>query len=651
MKRGTALEPPRVGRPKADRLIAVDPVLEGRHQPQRIFVFARGICRREMTPTMFPTIAELHAAYAKDISPAAIVAETYRRIEAAADPGIFITLVPQEAVLASLAAQCPFDPTTKPLWGVPFAVKDNIDVAGLPTTAACPAYAYTASATAFAVQRLLDAGAILIGKTNLDQFATGLVGLRTPYPAPRNAIDPAYVPGGSSCGSAVAVARGLVSFALGTDTAGSGRVPAGLNNIVGLKPSLGSLSGTGIVPACRTLDTISVLAGTVADADAAFRVMAAYDAADAFSRPQPIPPPPGALPPGLRIGVPDHAGRRFGGDVLSAAAFDAAVGDLVTLMGGRTPEIVDMAPLFEVANLLYSGPWIAERYQAIRAIIENTPEILHPTTRRIIAGAAALTAADAFAGIYRLAELRRIAERIWTGIDVLIVPTYPRPRLVADLVADPIGPNSELGTYTNFVNLLDLCALAVPGRRRGDGLPSGVTLIAPNGRDGLIAALGARLHAAAGVTIGASDVMVPVAQDGPATAAPGEIELAVIGAHLSGMPLNHELTSRGARFLRTEPTTPDYQLYALPGGPPYRPGLMRVADGTGTPIETEVWAISPQGLGSFVAGIPAPLGIGTVRLADGTSPRGFIVEAEGIVGAVEASKFGGWRRYLAERPM
>jgi allophanate hydrolase len=595
---------------------------------------------------MFPTIAELHAAYAKGIQPASVIAGIYRHIEAAADPGIFITLVSEDTALAAAAALEPFGSTTKPLWGIPFAVKDNIDVAGMPTTAACPDYAYVASSSAFVVRRLLEAGAILLGKTNLDQFATGLVGMRTPYPAPRNAIDPAYVPGGSSSGSAVAVARGLVTFALGTDTAGSGRVPAGLNNIVGIKPSLGSLSSAGLVPACRTLDTISIFAGTVGDADAAFRVMVAYDPSDAFSRPQVIPPQPGALPPGLRIGMPDHAGRRFGGDTLSEAAFDAAIGDLVTVIGGRQPEAVDMAALFGVAALLYSGPWVAERYQAIREIIEARPEILHPTTRTIIGGAACLTAADAFAGVHRLAELRRAADQIWTRIDVLAVPTYPRPHRVADVQADPIGPNSELGTYTNFVNLLDLCAIAVPGRFRDDGFPSGLTLIAPHGRDGLVAALGARFHAAGGIAIGASATPVPKPLEHDTRGAPGEIELVVVGAHLSGMPLNHELTGRHARFLRAVSTTADYKLYALPGGPPYRPGLMRVADGTGSPIETEVWAISPEEFGTFVAGIPAPLGIGTTRLADGTAPKGFIVEAEGIAGARDVSQFGGWRRYL-----
>jgi allophanate hydrolase len=445
------------------------------------------------------------------------------------------------------------------------------------------------------------------------------------------------------------VARGIVAFALGTDTAGSGRVPAALNNIVGLKPSLGTVSGRGMVPACRTLDTISVFAGTVADADAVYRAMAGYDASDPWSRPIVVAAQPDSLPSGLRVGVPDAAGRRFAGDAVSAAAFDAALADLGGVLGGAAPIPVDMAPLFAVAELLYSGPWVAERYQAIRGLIERTPESLHPTTRRIIAGAAALSAADAFAGIYRLAELRRATEPLWGKIDVLAVPTYPRPRTVADLAADPIGPNSELGTYTNFVNLLDLCALAVPGRFRADGFPSGVTLIAPAGRDGLLAAIGARLHAASGVAIGAGKAAVPPPAVGSGRAAPGEIELVVVGAHLSGMPLNHELTSRNGRFLRAVQTAPDYRLFALPGGPPFRPGLMRVAAGEGVAIATEVWALSAEGFGSFVAGIPAPLGIGTTRLADGTSPKGFIVEAEGIKGATDVSSFGGWRAYIASR--
>jgi len=378
--------------------------------------------------------------------------------------------------------------------------------------------------------------------------------------------------------------------------------------------------------------------------------MTAYDPSDPFSCVQAIALPPGSLPPGLRVGVPDSAGRSFGGDVLSEAAFDAAIAELIAVMDSAKPKSVDIAPLLEAAVLLYGGPWVAERYQAILDPVEHRPNVLHPITRRIIEGAAAITAADTFAGIYQLAGLRRVAEQIWTGIDVLIVPTYPRPCLVAEVQADPIGPNSELGTHTNFVNLPGLCALAVPGCFRADGFPSGITLIAPRGHDGLLAALGARLHAAAGITIGTSNVPVRAAGEGVNVAAPGEIELAVVGAHLSGMALNHELTSRNARFLRAVPTTSDYRLYALPGGPPYRPGLMRIADGSGLPIETEVWAMPPEGFGTFVAGIPAPLGIGAVRLADGTNPKGFVVEAQEIGGARDISVFGGWRRYIAGPP-
>jgi len=594
----------------------------------------------------FLTINTLHHLYAGGLRPADVISTLYQRIAAVSDPGIFIALLPQEQVLKAAEALGPFDTQAKPLWGVPFAVKDNIDVAGVPTTAACPGFTYTPGETAFAVRRLLDAGALMIGKTNLDQFATGLVGVRTPYPVPRNACDAAYVPGGSSSGSAVAVAHGLVTFALGTDTAGSGRVPAALNNIVGLKPSLGSVSSRGVVPACKTLDTLSVFAGSVEDADAVYRVAQAFDAAESWSRPLLIANRPGSIPPGLRLGMPDAAGRKFGGDALSEAAFDAALDDLSKVMDGKAPAAIDMAPLFEVANLLYSGPWIAERYHAVRGLIESAPNALHPTTLKIISGARGYSASDVFDGLYKLSDLRRKAEALWKMIDVLVVPTFPRPRTLADLQADPVGPNSELGTYTNFVNLLDLCALAVPARFRSDGFPSGVTLIAPPGQDGLLTEIGSRLHAAANVPIGATGMKLPPAPEFLARAAPGEIELAVVGAHLSGMALNHELTSRGARFLRAGPTAPDYRLYALAGGPPARPGLMRVAAGTGYQISTEVWALTPEALGSFMTGVPSPLGIGTTLLADGTTPKGFIVETEGIAGARDISEFGGWRNFI-----
>jgi allophanate hydrolase len=589
-------------------------------------------------------LASLRAAYAAGLDPRAVIDLVLDRIAAADDPGIFIGLADRATLRAQAATLGTSDPA-RPLWGVPFAVKDNIDVLGLTTTVACPDYAYQPSADAAVVRRLRAAGALVIGKTNLDQFATGLVGVRSPYPIPKNAFDPAIVPGGSSSGSAVAVARGLVSFALGTDTAGSGRVPAGLNNIVGLKPTLGALSSAGVVPACRTLDTVSVFALTVDDAYAVERAAAGYEPDDPWSRPVAL-APLAARPPRLVVGVPDAASRRFGGDALAEAAFDAALADLAGLAGVELMPI-NLGDFFAVAALLYDGPWVAERYEAIRGFIERQPDSLHPVTRAIIGGATTKSAADAFAGLYRLAELRRRCEAVWRRLDVMVVPTFPRPRSRADLAADPIGPNSELGTYTNFVNLLDLAAIAVPGRFRADGFPAGVTLIGRAASDGLLAALGAELHAAAAVAMGATGRALPAAAPRSDRAEGGEIELVVVGAHLSGMALNGELTTLGGRFLRAVATTPEYRLWALAGGPPARPGLERVADGTGTAIATEVWALSPTALGAFLAAIPAPLGIGTVRLADGTMPKGFIVEAAGLDGAVDISRFGGWRDYVA----
>lgn len=578
--------------------------------------------------------------YSHGSTPVHMVDAAYAAIAEAEDPGIFLALVDHEEARAAAAALGRFDPT-KPLYGVPFAVKDNIDVAGLPTTAACPDYAYTPDVSAPVVDRLIAAGAILIGKTNLDQFATGLVGVRTPYPVPRNAVDPSLVPGGSSSGSAVAVSRGLVSFALGTDTAGSGRVPAALNNIVGLKPSCGALSIRGVVPACKTLDCVSIFAGTVADAWTAFSVAAGYDKDDPWSQRRALGRP--SLPPAVRFGVPDADSRVFG-SAAAADAFDAALGLLPA--SSHQPRDIDLAPFFAVAALLYEGAWVAERYEAIRAFIESRPDALHPVTRQIIEGATALSAADAFAGEYRLAELKRATAGIWNSIDVMVVPSIPDVCTLADIEADPIGANARLGTYTNFVNLLDLCALAVPGPFRADGLPSGVTLIAPAGRDALLAGIGAQIHRSSGVNIGANGFKVPAIAPAPAEAPPETIEIAVVGAHLSGMALNGELTTRGGVFVRSAATEPTYQLYALPGGPPPRPGLIRTAR-MGSAIETEVWALSSEAFGDLVASIPSPLGIGTVKLGDGTAVKGFLCEPAALENARDISNFGGWRAYLA----
>jgi len=589
-------------------------------------------------------IAALHAAYAGGLSPEAVIAEACRRIAAAADPAIFITLRPEAEALAEASALPPFDPEAFPLWGVPFAVKDNIDVAGLPTTAACPAYAHVPDRDAFVVARLRAAGAIPLGKTNLDQFATGLVGVRSPYGVPRNAIDPEIVPGGSSSGSAVAVARGIVSFALGTDTAGSGRVPAALNNIVGLKPTVGALSATGVVPACRTLDTISVFALTVPDAWAAYGAACAYDGEDAYSRRIPA-PPLAAPPPVLTIAVPDGPSREFFGDMAQAASFEAALSRLAAL-GAKVVEI-DFAPFFDVARMLYEGAWVAERMTVVEDLMRREPSALHPVTARIIGAADGLSAADAFRGIYRLAELRRKAEALMAGADLLCVPSIPTFYGLADLEADPVGPNSRLGTYTNFVNLMDLCGIAVPTGPRSDGRPGSVTLLARAGQDALAATLGQVLHAAAAPELGATGFRLPRPASPDPAPLPGETAIALVGAHMSGLPLNGQITAIGGRFLEAAATSPDYRLYALAGGPPARPGLLRTGDG-GASIALEIWAVRTEGLGSLLAQIPAPLGLGRVRLSDGRQVTGFLVEKAGLEGARDITAHGGWRAFLAE---
>jgi allophanate hydrolase len=583
-------------------------------------------------------IARLHKSYAAGLDPAAVIAEVHARIAAANDPGIFIALVDEAAAQAAVAALPPFDPIAMPLWGVPFAVKDNIDVFAMATTAACPDYAYVAKESAAVVQRLIDAGALLVGKTNLDQFATGLVGVRTPYPVPKNACDPALVPGGSSSGSAVAVARGIVTFALGTDTAGSGRVPAALNNIVGLKPSRGALSVRGVVPACKTLDCVSIFAATADDAWRVMQVAAVRDPADPWSRSFSF--GSAVAPPALRFGVPGRASRIFGGPE-AEAAYDAAL----ALLPSRPAEI-DLGPFFAAAALLYEGAWVAERYAAIRDFIEAKPGALHPVTRKIIEGAKDLSAADAFGGFYRLAELANITRDVWKEIDLLVVPSIPDVCTLDEVARDPIGANSRLGTYTNFVNLLDLAAIAVPGPFRIDGRPAGVTLIAPAGRDALLAAVAEALHAGAGVPLGATGKPLPLPPVRIAQVPDGSVGLAVVGAHLSGMALNHDLAERSATFVKAVATEPAYRLYALPDGTPPRPGMVRVPSG-GAAIAVEVWAMTPEAFGAFIAGVPAPLGIGTVALADGTSVKGFLCEAACIEGAEDITRFGGWRAYVA----
>jgi allophanate hydrolase len=588
------------------------------------------------------TVASILAAHRSGASPEDTIARAYARIRAHNDPAIFITLRDEADAVAEARALAQKGDTSLPLYGVPFAVKDNIDVAGLPTTAACPAFAYTPKADATCVQRLRAAGAIPLGKTNLDQFATGLVGVRSPYGVPRNAFDPKLIPGGSSSGSGVAVAAGLVPFALGTDTAGSGRIPAALGNIVGLKPSLGAVSTAGAVPACRTLDCISVFALTVDDAWTAFTAMAGPDVADPYSRSRPA-GMPGPLPP-LRIGVPIRGARVFFGDHVSAAAFQAAIDRFAAL--GATVSEIDIEPFYETARLLYEGPWVAERWLAARQLIASAPESMHPVTREIILGGARAHATDAFAAFYKLEDLRRVRDHVFRAIDVLLVPTMPTAYTVEQVLADPIQLNSRLGTYTNFVNLLDLCGLALPASLRHDGIPFGVTVLAPGGSDALLASLGRVFHADTNLPLGATGVAQPPLA--PLAAAPraGEIALCVVGAHMSGMALNGELKSFGARFLEAAQTAPDYRLFALNAQPP-RPGLLGIAAGHGASIAVELWALPAEGFGRFVAAVPPPLSIGTLTLADGRSVKGFLAESRGVEGARDISGFGGWRAFVA----
>lgn len=592
-------------------------------------------------PDIALTIPALHAAYAAGTPANQVIAQVYATIAKVDDPGIFITLSPQADVLAEAERLGPFDPA-KPLWGIPFAVKDNIDVAGIPTTAACPAFAYTPTADAFVVAQLKAAGAICIGKTNLDQFATGLVGVRTPYGAPRNALDPLIVPGGSSGGSGVAVAHGIVTLALGTDTAGSGRVPAALNNIVGLKPTLGALSATGVVPACRSIETVSIFALTVEDAYRAFQVTATYDAADAYAKPVPAPDP--TAPPPLRIGIPDAGSIKFFGDTVQEASFHAALALLQS--AGATIVPLDFAPLFAVAAMLYDGAWVAERHTVIADLLARDPDAILSVTRKIIAKAETLTAADAFRGMYRLKDLARQAEPMLASVDLLCVPTIPTFYCVQDLIDDPITPNSNFGTYTNFVNLLNMCGLAIPTPPRGDGRPGSVTLLAPAGQDALLAAAARPLESAGNRSLGATGwpYLPPPALKAPS---PDTITIAVCGAHMSGLPLNKDLLARGGTFLRADRTSAAYRLYALPGGPPHRPGLVRGAPASGAEIGLELWTLPLAAFGGFMLTVPSPLGIGTVELASGETVKGFVCEATATATARDITAMGDWRTFLA----
>jgi len=592
-------------------------------------------------------IAALKAGYAAGtLRPSQLVGAILERIARRGKDPTWIELAPRAALEHQAAELERRGAAGLPLYGIPFAIKDNIDCQGLRTTAACREFAYRPEASAAVVERLVSAGAIPIGKANLDQFATGLVGVRSPYGVPANSFNPEYIPGGSSSGSAVAVAAGLVSFSLGTDTAGSGRIPAAFNNIVGLKPTRGLLSTRGVVPACRSLDCVSIFGLTAGDTAAVLRVAHGFDAADPFSRR--AAPPARALPrsfAGLRFGVPRDEQLQFFGDPETPGLFQKMLRRLEDLGGER--RTVDFAPFLETARLLYDGPWVAERYVAIREFIERNPKALHPVTAAIIGGAKNFSANDAFAAYYRLKELQRRAAPVWDEIDILVTPTAGTIYRVDELEAEPVKLNSNLGYYTNFMNLLDLAAIAVPAGFLGDGLPFGVTLVAPAFNDELLCTLGDIAHRAAVKTMGATGLPLP-AQDPEDLPSPHLVHLAVCGAHMSGLPLNHQLTERGARLAAKSRTAPNYRLFALTDFKPPRPGLVRDQEGgtAGGAVEVEIWEIPASALGGFVDGIPAPLGIGTLTLENGRQVKGFLCEAHATKGAREITSLGSWRQFV-----
>ncbi|QGZ31334.1 allophanate hydrolase [Stutzerimonas stutzeri] len=557
---------------------------------------------------------------------------------------LFIHLLSLEELEPYLVALDGQSPASLPLYGVPFAIKDNIDLAGIPTTAACPAFAYTPETSATIVEQLIALGAIPMGKTNLDQFATGLNGTRSPYGECRNSVHPDYPSGGSSAGSSLAVALGLCSFALGTDTAGSGRVPAALNNLVGLKASKGLISTAGVVPACRTLDCVTYFTATAAEASQLLALTATLDPRDEYSRTNPLWNDGSAFGKveRFRFGVPQPL--EFLGCAQSPALFEATVEHLKSIGGEAVP--IDFTPFLEAARLLYEGPWVAERYSVAGELIEQQPDAVLPVIKAVLDKAPSTTAVQLFRAQYRLQQLKAICDRIMAEVDCVLTPAYPRPVTLDELHAEPVRRNSDLGYYTNFMNMLDYAAVAVPAGVMANGLPWGVTLFGRVFTDQYLLSLADALQRHTGIPlIGGRSITSPAPQN---PARNDRARVVVCGAHLQGLPLNWQLSQRGGRLLETTRSAPHYALYALAGGPPMRPGMLRVAEG-GAAIAVEVWELPSSELGSFLTGIPAPLGLGKVELEDGRWETGFICDPYGLAGAQEITAFGGWRAYMKSR--
>lgn len=600
-----------------------------------------------MSPIL--TISEIRSQYLHgDLTPEILMQSIREKSEAYQDRNIWIHLLSEEeqAKWLNALADKPID--THPLWGIPFAIKDNIDLEGVPTTAACPEFSFVPQKSAYVVQKLIDAGAIPVGKANLDQFATGLNGTRSPYGECRNAFDPDYISGGSSAGSSVAVALGLSAFSLGTDTAGSGRIPAGFNNLVGVKPSIGLLSATGMLPACRSLDCMTIFALTVDDANLVLSQAEGFDAADDYSRENSFANSDrfyGKHQGALRVGVIPESQLKFFGDTNYATLYKQTVQAL--LDDGAELVEIDYAPFDEAALMLYEGPWVAERYLACQPLIDENPEAIHPVVRGIVEKGREPSAAQLFSYQYRLSGLKSKCLRSLKDVDCLLTPTAGKHFTIAEMLDQPVVHNSELGYYTNFMNLFDMAAVAVPTGFTDKRMPFGVTISSFKLRDRALLSIANRLEGLFMTPVGASASPRPVSA-APDITSQQSVDLVVCGAHLEGLALNWQLTERGARLKMKTQSAAHYSLYALAGGPVARPGMVR-DDQSGRAIEVEVWSIPTTELGSFVAAIPEPLGIGKVELSDGSWKTGFICEASGLRGATDITEFGGWRAWLASK--
>lgn len=595
------------------------------------------------------SITTLHNAYQEgSLTPAAVVDYVLTKSSEYQQHNIWITLLSHEQIAPYLDRLHGHSPASLPLYGIPFALKDNIDLAGIPTTAACPEYSYVPEQSAFVVEQLIAAGAIPIGKTNMDQFATGLSGTRSPYGAVKNAINADYISGGSSSGSSVATALGLVSFALGTDTAGSGRVPAMFNNLIGVKPSCGLISSRGVIPACRSIDSVSLFALNPEDAAIIYPVITVYDQDDSFAT-QPVWPPIHENQTFTFGVIPRDQLQVFGNNQVYAL-MEAAIEQL-KLAGGQPVEI-DFTPFQLAATLLYEGPWVAERYAAIESILISKPEAIFPVTLSVISNAEKYNAVDTFQAIYRLRELKLQADRELANVDVVLTPTAADIYTIAAMNNDPIQLNSQLGYYTNFMNLLDYAAISIPSGSFTNGMPFGITLYAGKYSDWSLIHFAQRILTISGLSMGATAFAWHASNHSTAVQSTesekDRIKLLVCGAHLTGMPLNHQLTDLDAVLLEPTNTSASYRLYCLPGGPPYRPALVRDKD-TGVCIDVEVWSIPVKNLGRFLLGIPAPLGLGKVQLVDGSEVIGFICEPYVVHQSEDISEFSGWKNYLGSK--